>query len=53
MMNRSAFLIAAPVVAVLFLLLVVPAQGWSQELPKGVKVQLVAEYPVDVPGMEK
>ncbi len=53
MMNRSAFLIATPVVAVLFLLLVVPAQGWSKELAKGVTIQLVAEYPADVPGIEK
>lgn len=53
MINRNAFLIAAPVVAVLFLLLVVPSQGWSKEVAKGVTVDLVAEYPVDVPGIEK
>ncbi len=53
MMNRSAFLIAAPVVAVMFLLLVVPSQGWSKEVAKGVTVDLVAEYPVDIPCIEK
>ena len=40
-----------PFLAVLFLLF--PLQAWSQELPEGVGAQVVAEYAVDIPGVEK
>ncbi len=47
--NRgSAF---GPFLAVLFLLF--PLQAWSQDLPEGVGAQVVAEYAVDIPGVEK
>ena len=41
----------APFLAVL--LLVFPVQSWSQGLPEGVEVQVVAEYSVTIPGIEK
>jgi len=39
--------------AVFLLLLFFPVQSWSQELPEGIEVTVAAEYPVDIPGIEK
>ena len=34
-------------------LLAVASQGYSMELPEGMEVTVIAEYPSDVPGLEK
>ncbi len=39
--------------AVLFVLLLFPMQARSQGLPEGVEAAVVAEYPVNIPGVEK
>ncbi len=35
------------------LLLLFPVQSWSAGLPEGMTVDLIAEYPVQIPGLEK
>jgi hypothetical protein len=40
-----------PLLAVLFLLF--PMQSWSVELPEGMTVEVIAEYPVHITGLEK
>ena len=49
-MLRTSSIIASFFVVALLLL---PAKSWSQGLPKGVEVSVVAEHPVNVPGVEK
>ena len=49
--NYRFFLLCGGVLAVL--VLGFSAQAWGQELPKGVKVELVAEYPGKTAGVEK
>ncbi len=51
-MYRIPIVVAIPL-AVLFLFLLSPLQGLSEELPEGVTAQLVAEYPSNIPGMKK
>jgi len=34
-------------------LLLLPAKSWSQGLPEGIEVTVVAEHPVNIPGVEK
>lgn len=43
--------LAGAFLAVIFLS--VPAPTWAQDLPEGIKVDLVAEYPSTAPGIEK
>ena len=40
-------------VAVFFVSLLGHTEGWAQKLPKGVKAELVAEYPGNTSGIEK
>ena len=35
------------------ILLFLPGKGWAAELPEGVDVQVMAEYAVDIPNVEK
>ena len=49
-MHRS-LLFAGLLLAALFLLL--PAQSMAQKLPKGVKAELIAEYPGQTAGIAK
>ncbi len=51
MLRITSFLISTAFLAVA--LLALPNTGWAGELPEGVTVQVVAEYPVDIPGVEK
>ncbi len=50
MLSRKNSIIAFFFVATLLWL---PAKSWSQELPVGVAVAVVAEHPVKIPGIEK
>ncbi len=50
MINRKWAIVPTVFAAALLLL---PAKGWSQDLPEGVEFQVVAEYAVDIPGVEK
>lgn len=50
MINRKWTIVPTVFAAALLLL---PAKGWSQDLPEGVEAQVVAEYAVDIPGVEK
>ena len=34
-------------------LLILPSKSWAAELPEGIDVKVVAEWPVDNPGVEK
>ncbi|MFQ5757632.1 MAG: hypothetical protein ACE5H7_16260 [Acidiferrobacterales bacterium] len=47
--NRSLSLIAFLAIA----LLILPSKSWAAELPEGIDVKVVAEWPVDIPGVEK
>ncbi len=49
-MLRKNSIIASFFVAALLLL---PAKSWSQGLPEGITVSVVAEHPVNIPGIEK
>ena len=53
MLNHRKPIVAAAFSAFFFALLLVPVQGWSAGLPEGVSVDVIAEYPVDIPGIEK
>ncbi|MFQ6016588.1 MAG: hypothetical protein ACE5KF_00175 [Kiloniellaceae bacterium] len=48
MLNHRTSLVVGPFLAALLLLF--PMQGWSAE---GIEVKVVAEYPVNIPGIEK
>ncbi len=50
-MYRRPMIVAIPL-AVLFLFLLSPLQGLSEELPEGVTAQLVAEYPSKIRGVK-
>ncbi len=39
--------------AALFVAVLWPTQGWSQGLPEGVSMSIVAEYKTDIPGIDK
>lgn len=51
MLNYGSSLVVGAFLAIT--LLISPAQSWSQDLPEGVGVAIVATYPVDLPGIEK
>ncbi len=51
MMRFSSALIAAASLA--FAFLVVPGTGHAAELPEGVTIDVIAEYPSKTPGVEK
>ena len=51
MLNYRSSLVVGTILAVL--LLAFPMQSWSQGLPEGVEVTVVAEYSVKIPGIEK
>ncbi len=51
MMRFSSGLIAAASLAIAFLL--VPGTGHAAELPEGVTIDVIAEYPSKTPGVEK
>ena len=50
-MYRRPMVVAIPL-AVLFLFLLSPLQGLSEELPEGVTAQLIAEYPSKIRGVK-
>lgn len=50
-LRSSAVIAALSIVLALFLFF--PAQGWAAELPEGIDVKVVAEWPIDNPGVEK
>ena len=47
--NRGLTLIAFLAIA----LLILPSKSWAAEPPAGIDVKVVAEWPVDIPGVEK
>ncbi len=51
MLRISSLLISTAFLAAV--LLIAPSKGRAAELPEGVKVQTVAEYSVDVSGLQK
>ena len=51
MLRISSLLISTAFLAAV--LLIAPSKGWAAELPEGVTYQTVAEYSVDVSGLEK
>ena len=51
MVNYGSSLIVGAFLAIALLLS--PAQSWSQDLPEGVGMEVVATYPVDLSGIEK
>ena len=51
MLRISSLLISTAFLAAV--LLIAPSKGWAEELPEGVTYQTVAEYSVDVSGLEK
>ncbi len=51
MLRFSSTLIAAASLAIAFL--VVPGTGHAAELPEGVTIDVIAEYPSKTPGVEK
>lgn len=53
MLKLSSPTVVAAFSVFLALLLVFPSQGWAAEPPEGVDVKVVAEWPVDTPGVEK
>ncbi len=50
--QRNSNVICA-MAAVLFVAVLWPTQGWSQDLPEGVSMDIVAEHKTDIPGIEK
>ena len=51
MLRISSLLITTTFLAIAFL--TVPGQGWAGKLPEGVTIDVVAEYPTKVSGLEK
>lgn len=51
MLNYRSSLVIGPFLAALLLLF--PMQSWSGELPEGVRIQVLDEYSVDIPGVRK
>ncbi len=47
--DRGLSLIAFLAIA----LLIMPSKSWAAEPPEGIDVKVVAEWPVDIPGVEK
>ncbi len=39
--------------AVLFVTVLWPTKGWSQDLPEGLSMAIVAEYKSEIPGIDK
>lgn len=50
MLNHRSSLIIVPFLTALLLLF--PVKSWAQEMPEGVTWDVVAEYAVDIPGVE-
>ncbi len=53
MLNHRASAAIRFISAALFALLILPAQGWSEVLSKGVEMTVVDEYPSNLPGIQK
>ncbi len=51
MLRISSLNIAVALLAIAFL--IAPSTGYAQELPKGVTIDVLAEYPSKTPGVEK
>jgi uncharacterized cupin superfamily protein len=51
MTRTKSFTIAMALVAAI--LLILPGKGWAAELPEGVSMEVLAEYPSKTPGVEK
>ncbi len=51
MTRTKNFTLATALVAAI--LLILPGKGWTAELPEGVSIEVLAEYPSKTPGVEK